>query len=93
MTTDARVPDIRFALGYADAAERLPLDDPPAGWTRELPAAAPDTPAGVTATPLGLGEVFAPHRAGDDDLRRAVLRRYTELDRHGAAATVAEAGR
>ncbi|WP_433825455.1 mannitol dehydrogenase family protein [Actinoplanes sp. CA-015351] len=80
---------MRFARGYADSGATLPLDDPLAGRIREVLAAAPDTPDGVVGALLGL---FPPSLAGDDVLRRALIRWYTSLDRHGAAATVREAG-
>ncbi|MEU4557887.1 mannitol dehydrogenase family protein [Actinoplanes sp. NPDC023936] len=84
---------MRFARGYADSGAPLRLDDPLAGRIREALAAVPDTPNGVTSALFGLGEVFPPALAGDDVLRREVVRWYAELDRHGAAATIREAGR
>jgi fructuronate reductase len=84
---------MRFARGYADSGAALPLDDPLAGRIREALAAAPDTPDGVTGALLGLTEVFPPSLAGDGELRRELVRWYTELDRHGAEATIREAGR
>ncbi|MEU8239924.1 mannitol dehydrogenase family protein [Actinoplanes missouriensis] len=84
---------MRFARGYADSGARLPLDDPLSGRIREALAAVPDTPNGVTSALTGLGEVFPAGLAGDDVLRREVVRWYGELDRHGAAATIREAGR
>ncbi|GGN42389.1 fructuronate reductase [Actinoplanes campanulatus] len=79
---------MRFARGSADGGAPLPLDDPLAGLIRDALAAAPDTPAGVVGTLLGLDAVFGPELAGDDVLRAELLRWYGELDRHGVVATV-----
>ncbi|BBH71371.1 mannitol dehydrogenase [Actinoplanes sp. OR16] len=83
---------MRFARGYADSGAPLPLDDPMASRIRESLSAVPDTPNGVTSALLGLTEVFPPSLAGDDVLRREVVRWYSSLDRHGAEATIREAG-
>lgn len=79
---------MRFARGYADSGAELPLDDPLAGRIREALAAAPDTPAGVVGALLALDQIFPAHLAGDDELRRDLIRWYGELERHGAEATV-----
>ncbi|MEU4695353.1 mannitol dehydrogenase family protein [Actinoplanes sp. NPDC023714] len=84
---------MRFARGYADSGTTIPLDDPSASRIRESLSAVPDTPNGVTSALFALTEVFPPSLAGDDVLRREVVRWYAELDRHGAEATTREAGR
>ncbi|WP_229072965.1 mannitol dehydrogenase family protein [Actinoplanes sp. DH11] len=79
---------MRFARGYADSGATLPLDDPLSGRIRQVLDAAPDTPDGVVTALLTLREVFPESLAGDDVLRRELLHWYTELDRHGAEATI-----
>jgi fructuronate reductase len=82
---------MRFARGYADDGTALPLDDPLAGRIRAAISAKPDTPAGLVDALLGLSEVFPAHLAGDAELRNELIRWVGELERHGAAATIAAA--
>ena len=79
---------MRFARGYADSGATLPLDDPLADRIHAVLAGAPDTPAGTVDALLGLDEVFPPSLAGDEALRRELIRWYGELARHGAEATI-----
>ncbi|AEV86267.1 mannitol dehydrogenase [Actinoplanes sp. SE50] len=84
---------MRFARGYADDGTALPLDDPLAGRIRAVVSAAPDTPAGLVDALLGVTEVFPAALAFDTALRAELIRWSGELARHGAAATIAAAGR
>ncbi|GAA4966833.1 mannitol dehydrogenase family protein [Actinoplanes utahensis] len=79
---------MRFARGYADSGAALTLDDPMADRIRAALAAAPDTPAGVVGALLALDQIFPPALAGDDELKRELIKWYGELERHGAEATV-----
>ncbi|WIM93945.1 mannitol dehydrogenase family protein [Actinoplanes oblitus] len=84
---------MRFVRGYADDGSALPLDDPLAARIGAVVAAAPDTAQGLVDALLGLTEVFPAALAGDAELRAELIRWVAELDRHGAAATIAAAGR
>ncbi|GAA1634371.1 mannitol dehydrogenase family protein [Actinoplanes couchii] len=64
------------------------LDDPLADRIRAALAAAPDTPAGVVGALLALDQIFPAELAGDDELRRELIRWYGDLERHGVEATV-----
>ncbi|GIF04125.1 mannitol dehydrogenase family protein [Actinoplanes siamensis] len=84
---------MRFVRGYADDGSALPLDDPLAGRIRAIVRAAPDTPEGLVDALLGLSEVFPAGFADDASLRAELIRWSGELARHGAARTIAAAGR
>ncbi|WP_328477149.1 mannitol dehydrogenase family protein [Actinoplanes sp. NBC_00393] len=79
---------MRFARGYADSGATLPLDDPLADRIHAVLADAPDTPAGTVDALLGLTEVFPAALAGDEVLRRELIRWYGELEQHGVEATL-----
>ncbi|KUL30007.1 mannitol dehydrogenase family protein [Actinoplanes awajinensis] len=84
---------MRFARGVADDGSALPLDDPLAARIRDVVTQQPDTPAGLVDALLGLDEVFPAALASDGELRAELIRWVGELERYGAAATIAAAGR
>ena len=84
---------MRFVRGQADDGAELPLDDPLATRIRAALAAAPDTPEGTVDALLGLSAVFPAALAEDEVLRTETVRWYRDLAEHGAAATIAAAGR
>jgi fructuronate reductase len=82
---------MRFARGKADDGQPLPLDDPLADDIVAALADAPDTPRAVCEALLGLRTVFPADLAADEVFRDLVCQWLADLDRHGAAATVAGA--
>jgi fructuronate reductase len=80
---------MRFARGKADDGRALPLDDPLADDVVAALAGVPDTPADLCAALLGLRAVFPAELAADEVVRELVCDWLADLDRHGAAQTVA----
>jgi fructuronate reductase len=82
---------MRFARGKADDGRALPLDDPLADEVVAALDGVPDAPADLCAALLGLRAVFPAELAADEVVRELVCGWLADLDRHGAAQTVAGA--
>jgi fructuronate reductase len=84
---------VRFLSGYADDGRELPLDDPLAVPLREALGRAGDEPAARVRAVFAVPGICPAELLEDQGFVGLVADRLHLLDRDGAAATVAAAGR